>query len=473
MFTDDMISRATDMYFLDLLTQQEICVQLGYPSQATLSRWVREDRRYGVLHVRKKAGEPARPTAKYPFETRLLAVRMAEEGRYSQREISDRLGLCGHPMVAKWLKIAREKGYEALMTRDDRRRQRDVAAETEAGVANTADDIEELRRQNAELRLDKAVLEGTIEILKKDPGVDPSGLSNREKALLADALRAEFGLPCALERLSMPRSSYYYQKAAMTSPDKYAPLRERIKEIFAAEDRTYGSLRIWGRLRTGDAGHDPVIVSEKVVRRIMAEEGLLVVFAKKPKRHWSSYAGETGRAPENLVKRVFHADAPNKLWLTDITEFSLPFGKSYLSPVIDCFDGMVVAWKLSRHPTGKLATDMLEDALATVPAGHEVVCHSDRGLHYRTKEWIRICRERGVVRSMSKKGCSPDNSACEGFFGRLKNEFFYYRDWDGIDYEAFAAMLGAYIERYNNDRIKQSLGWKSPAEYRRSLGLAA
>ena len=74
---------------------------------------------------------------------------------------------------------------------------------------------------------------------------------------------------------------------------------------------------------------------------------------------------------------------------------------------------------------------------------------------------------------MSKKGCSPDNSACEGFFGRLKNEFFYYRDWDGINYEAFAAMLGAYIERYNNDRIKQSLGWKSPAEYRRSLGLAA
>ena len=472
MFTNDMIRKATDMYFLDLLTQQEICSQLGFPSQATLSRWVREDERYGVLHVRKKDDEPARSTVKYPYETRLLAVRMAEEGRYSQCEISDKLGLCGHPMVAKWLKTAREKGYEALMTRDDRRKRRTVAAE-EAGAVGNVDDIEELRRQNAELRLDKAVLEGTIEILKKDPGVDPSELSNKEKALMVDALRPAFGLLCALKRISMPRSSYYYHLQAIASPDKYASLRARVKEIFAAENRTYGSLRIWGKLRTGDAEHDPVIVSEKVIRRIMAEEGLSVVFAKKPKRRWNSYAGETGKAPENLVKRVFHADTPNEIWLTDITEFSLPFGKSYLSPVVDCFDGMVVAWRLSRHPTGKLATDMLEDALASVSAGHEVICHSDRGLHYRTKEWIRICREHGVVRSMSKKGCSPDNSACEGFFGRLKNEFFYYRDWAGIDYETFAAMLDDYIEHYNNGRIKQSLDWKSPVEHRRSLGLAA
>ena len=74
---------------------------------------------------------------------------------------------------------------------------------------------------------------------------------------------------------------------------------------------------------------------------------------------------------------------------------------------------------------------------------------------------------------MSKKGCSPDNSACEGFFGRLKNEFFYYRDWRGVDYDAFVSMLDGYIAYYNNERIKQSLGWMSPVEYRKSMGLAA
>ena len=74
---------------------------------------------------------------------------------------------------------------------------------------------------------------------------------------------------------------------------------------------------------------------------------------------------------------------------------------------------------------------------------------------------------------MSKKGCSPDNSACEGFFGRLKNEFFYYRDWQGVTYEEFVARLREYIGYYNTRRIKKSLGWKSPLDYRRDLGLAA
>lgn len=74
---------------------------------------------------------------------------------------------------------------------------------------------------------------------------------------------------------------------------------------------------------------------------------------------------------------------------------------------------------------------------------------------------------------MSAKGCSPDNAACEGFFGRLKNEFFYGRDWSGVGIDAFMSRLHAYLERYCEGRIKQSLGWMSPNEYRRSLGYAS
>ena len=81
--------------------------------------------------------------------------------------------------------------------------------------------------------------------------------------------------------------------------------------------------------------------------------------------------------------------------------------------------------------------------------------------------------EAGITRSMSKKGCSPDNSACEGFFGRLKNEFFYGRDWFGVTFDKFASLLNDYIKFYNENRIKKSLGWMSPNEYRRSLGIAA
>ena len=95
------------------------------------------------------------------------------------------------------------------------------------------------------------------------------------------------------------------------------------------------------------------------------------------------------------------------------------------------------------------------------------------GRHYRWDEWIRICEEHGLIRSMSAKGCSPDNAAAEGFFGRLKNELFYGRDWRGVGYEEFRERLAAYLTHYNETRIKKSLDWMSPVQYRRSLGLAA
>ena len=79
--------------------------------------------------------------------------------------------------------------------------------------------------------------------------------------------------------------------------------------------------------------------------------------------------------------------------------------------------------------------------------------------------------EFGWTRSMSKKGCSPDNAACEGFFGRMKNEIFYGRDWQGISLAEFKALINRYLHWYNEDRIKMSLGGMSPVQYRISLGL--
>ena len=182
---------------------------------------------------------------------------------------------------------------------------------------------------------------------------------------------------------------------------------------------------------------------------------------------------EIGEAPANLVERDFHADAPNMLWVTDVTQFTMDGYKCWLSPVVDCFDGMVVSWTLSRSPNADMANRMLLDAVATLRDGEHPIIHSDRGCHYRWDEWIRICEEHGLIRSMSVKGCSPDNAAAEGFFGRLKNEFFYGRDWSGVGYEEFRERLSAYLTHYNETRIKKSLDWMSPVQYRKHLGLAA
>jgi len=104
-------------------------------------------------------------------------------------------------------------------------------------------------------------------------------------------------------------------------------------------------------------------------------------------------------------------------------------------------------------------------------AGQPIV-HSDRGCHYRWPGWIERMNTTGLIRSMSKIGCSPYNSAYEGFFGRLKNEMFYGYSWTGVTIDQFIEQLYKYIKWYAEKRIKISLGGKSPLDYRRSLGLA-
>lgn len=154
----------------------------------------------------------------------------------------------------------------------------------------------------------------------------------------------------------------------------------------------------------------------------MREEGLRVVCARRRGRR-SSYAGEASPAPPSLVAMDFRAGAPDELWLTDITKFGLPSGgEAYLSVVPDCFDGMPAAWSAGTSPTAELANSSLLKALARRRAGARAVVHSDRGGHYRWPGWVSICEGAGLVRSMSAKGCSPDNAACEGFFGRLAQE---------------------------------------------------
>lgn len=265
---------------------------------------------------------------------------------------------------------------------------------------------------------------------------------------------------------SIPKSSYFYQKETVIQPDKYAALRIEVKEVFAENQSRYGYRRVHAVIKSNGT-----IVSEKVVRRIMEEELLVVPY--KRKRKYSSYKGEISPAVENLVAHDFHADAPNTKWLTDLTEFNIPAGKVYLSPIIDCFDGMVVSWTIGTSPDAELVNTMLDEAICNLTDGERPIVHSDRGSHYRWPGWISRMENAELTRSMSKKGCSPDNSACEGFFGRLKNEMFYCRSWQSVSIDQFINVLDSYLRWYNEKRIKMSLGAMSPVVYRHSIGLSA
>ena len=145
----------------------------------------------------------------------------------------------------------------------------------------------------------------------------------------------------------------------------------------------------------------------------------------------------------------------------------------YLSPIIDCFDGLPVAWTIGTSPNADLVNQMLDAAIGALKPGEHPIVHSDRGCHYRWPGWISRMKDAGLIRSMSKKGCSPDNSACEGFFGRLKNEMFYVRSWQDVSIDEFIKILDDYMHWYAEERIKISLGGISPIQYRRQLRLIA
>lgn len=323
---------------------------------------------------------------------------------------------------------------------------------------------EELKQQVYRLQLEKDVLEVASEIIKKDQGITLEILTNKEKAIVIDTLRAKYKLKELLSVFRMAKSSYCYHALALKSPDKYEKERQLIKKFFDESNNTYGYRRINLDLR--DAG---IRMSEKVVRRIMKQENLVVVLPKR--KRYNSYMGEISPAVDNVINRDFHASKPNEKWLTDITEFHIPSGKVYLSPIIDCFDGLPVSWTIGIHPNAELVNTMLDEAINTLNKDEKPLVHSDRGAHYRWSGWIERMDNANLTRSMSKKGCSPDNSACEGFFGRLKNEMFYNYNWKGVSIKDFIERLDNYMHWYAEKRRKLSLNGMSPMQYRKSLGL--
>ena len=402
-------------------------------------------------------------------------------------EIARRIGV-DNKTVYRWLdrvgidrKNSRKKKSAKHMTKRDHEDQGEWAR----AWGELPDDPKE-RARVAEVRLAEAL--AVLDVLKA-PG--PSFLSNAEKHRAGQRARVmtpKVKVGDILTDFSIAKSTYFSQEAIGHKPDKYATLRMRIKAIFKESKCRYGSQSIWAKLREGDGAPvratelidgdlaTPVVVSEKVVRALMRAESLVPVQIRREPRHYNSYRGELGERPKNLLLQEngahdFHANAPGALVVTDVTEFKLDDGKVYLSPVIDCYDGCPLSWSISTHPNDDLTAGSLKRALPRLRQGCWV--HTDGGGNYFSDRWRRLCDDNGLVRSMSRKATSPDNARAEGFFGTLKQEFFYARDWKGVKKSQFVKLLDAYIVWYRDEKIKKSLGWKTIAAHRAALAGAA
>ena len=425
---------------------------LGYPCRDVLGDWIDE------LHPEARHRIVGRaPNVQRTPELKNAAVIDLCTRNFSAEEVAQKFAVC-RPTLYNWKNQLLGREAPASMKRHSE-------SPPVPGTDELKQQVESLQRDIRRLQLEHDLLKKANELLKKGLGVAPQLLSNREKTLLVDALKHIYSLSELLTELDLARSSYFYHCARLRRPDKYVDARVAITDVFQSNYRCYGYRRIRAAL-----GRRKLHISEKVVLRLMKQQCLVVAANKK--RRYGSYLGEISPAPENIINRDFQAATPNEKWLTDITEFHIPAGKVYLSPLIDCFDGLVVSWTIGTRPDSDLVNTMLDAAIETVATSESrPIIHSDRGAHYRWPGWLARVHNAKLVRSMSRKGCSPDNAACEGFFGRLKTELFYPRRWQDTTIDQFIKIVDDYIRWYNEKRIKITLGSLSPIEYRESLRL--
>lgn len=275
-------------------------------------------------------------------------------------------------------------------------------------------------------------------------------------------LRQHYPLADLLKVAGLARSSFYYQQKLMRLTDKYAGLKIRISRIFDQHRGRYGYRRITAAIR-----REGTVVNHKTVQRLMGTLGLKSCV--RPKKY-RAYHGEVGQAAPNILERRFRADRPNQKWVTDVTEFSVGGEKLYLSPILDLYNGEIVAYEMARRQLFGMIDAMLRRAFARLGPRERPILHSDQGWQYRMPVYREALKRQEVTQSMSRRGNCLDNAAMESFFGTLKAEFYHLDRFRTLD--ELRAGLRRYIEYYNQDRIKLKLGGRSPIEYRTQFAAA-
>ncbi|HFU5963219.1 TPA: IS3-like element IS1397 family transposase, partial [Escherichia coli] len=409
-------------------------------SHTSLSHWINLFLLHGprALDCRHKRS--------YSPEDKLCVVLYALGHSESLPRVAARFNIPSHNTVKNWIKGYRKSGNEAFIRRRKEKSmtRSDDTHENEANMTpeEMKNELRYLRAENAYL---KAMQEHLLE--KKPPGAG-------EKTKVIRSLRCGHCQSDLLKAAGLARSTLYYQLSLQKAKDKYADVKQLIASIFHEHRGCYGYRRIHCELQKRG-----LKFSGKTVRKLMQQLGL-----KSPVRlkKYRSYRGNMGLAAENILQRQFKAEAPCEKWVTDITEFRAGGQKLYLSPILDLFNGEIVAWETACRPTEELVKRMLNKGLESLAEGEKPLLHSDQGWHYRIKSYQSALADRGLVQSMSRKGNCLDNAVMENFFGHLKEEMYYRRDYRNV--EELENAVNEYITYWNQKRIKLSLGGLSPVE---------
>lgn len=281
-----------------------------------------------------------------------------------------------------------------------------------------------------------------------------------------DAEKAEFPISKLCQVLQVSPSGFYAARGRPESTHAQTDRRLRVlvRASFEESRQRYGSPRIHE-----DLIEQAVHVSRKRVVRVMQEEGLQARMRKRFKATTMSDHDQPIAA--NVLDRRFKADAPNRRWVGDTTEFVIGgSGKLYLAAVLDLFSRFVVGWAVSAVNDRHVTIKALDMALKRRCPSGDLLHHSDQGCTYASEDYQAVLEAHGITGSMSRRGNCYDNAVMESFFSSVKSEVA-----DRFDSCGEAKMeLFDYIEVFYNQRRRHStLGQISPAAFERRAAQAA
>jgi putative transposase len=261
--------------------------------------------------------------------------------------------------------------------------------------------------------------------------------------------------------LGVSRSGYYdwLGRPPSLRDQENTLLIKQIEQIYADSRGTYGWPRIHAELALGLG----VPVNHKRVARLMRTAGLQGIYRRRYRR------GPVGEVTsDDLVNRQFTVDAPDRLWLTDITEHPTADGKIYCAAVMDAFSRMIIGWSIAHHIRTELVIDALGMAiLRRRPEKDSTILHSDHGAQYTSWAFGKRLRDAGLLPSMGTVGDCYDNSMMESFWGTLQLELLDRQAWESRD--ELANAIFEWIECwYNPKRRHSSLGMLSPSKFEAS-----
>ena len=215
------------------------------------------------------------------------------------------------------------------------------------------------------------------------------------KAALVKALREEgYALKYLLAAMELSKSTYYYEIGKTDKiQERNADISSKIESIFQENKARYGVRRVCQELaRRGFP------VNHKRVQRIMSRLGLA---GKRPKEKYHSYRGEVGRVAANVINRDFSTDRPLQKWTTDISQFTLPWGKYYLSPILDMNTNEIISYNLSLSLNIEQIKDMLHKAFERFPSVNGLIMHLDQGWQYQHATYRSELQNHKIIQSMS------------------------------------------------------------------------